>query len=599
VPAATHSSVRARAPVEAVVLVQGQRGGSEILAAAPGHAARRLTKGIDAVPSPDGTRMLVERGGVWYAMRADGTQQRRLPGPVAADPWSPNGRWVALHDRQHGTLSVIGRDGSTAVPVASGVSSAAWSRNSRQLAYAFDPQTAGVYTLHAAGAAPAATVLLEGQWASHPDWSPDGRRVAYVVGRSGAGDVYVANADGSAPVRLTTTDARESDPAWSPNGKQLAFASARDGNWEIYVMNDDGSAPRRVTSHPARDQAPAWSPDGSRLAFHSARFGNEEIFVVALDGSGTIRVTSDAAANRQSDWAPDGSALTYSASGDISVVGPDGTTLVRLTTQQLDNAPQWSPDGTRIAFERNGRILAVGRGGGQPQLVYGGRAPAADPTWSPGGDVSFWIAHQSDLARFDVRAKTVHRVTQTPEDETEPALSPNGRNLAFRRAGRIAVRDLRSGTVTTVAEAEFGAFDWSPSGRFIGYDRDGDLFRVRPDGSQRRRIVATRGRVAWAWATRDDRLAYSVTDDGWGVALVVVHPGGAKRSIRPATLDGLSPPVWSPSSQKLAYAGIRHDVRQGVVDVYVNTARTRSSTRVVRVTRSLAWPLRGWVRVGL
>jgi len=600
VPASSRGSVGAPTPHEAIVFVQGRAGGLAIVAASPGHATRRLTRGMSATPSPDGTWMLVARSGGWYVMRANGASQRRLPVPAGLwATWSPNGKRISLHDLNQGRLLVIGRDASKPVAVAGDVSAAAWSPDSRELLYAFDPQTAGVYTVRVAGDSPAATVRNEGEWASQPDWSPNGRRLAYVFGRPGAGDVYVANADGSARLRLTATEADESDPAWSPDGKRIAFASARDGNWEIYVMNADGSGQRRLTFHRKTDQEPAWSPDGSRLAFHSSRFGQEEILIVNRNGSRPIRVTRDSNVNRQPDWSPDGSALVYGGRG-LSVIRSDGTGFVRLTTQELDASPRWSPDGARVVFERDGRILTVDRRGGKPEATYySGRAPAADPTWSPDGRVSFWIAHESDLARFDVRRKATIRVTRTPEDETEPAWSPRGRSILYRGAGRLVVRNLRLGTETTVARGEVGAFDWSSSGRFIAYDRGDDLFRVRPNGSRRRRIVATGGDVLWAWAPRDDRLAYAVTEDAWGRALVVVEASGAKRSIKPADLDGLSPPFWSPSGRKLAYAGIRH-LRRDVIDFYVHAVGARSATRVFRVRRSSGEQrVQGWVRVRL
>jgi Tol biopolymer transport system component len=82
------------------------------------------------------------------------------------------------------------------------------------------------------------------------------------------------------------------------------------------------------------------------------------------------------------------------SSGEIYVVGADGTGLTRLTTSTADDEhPTWSPDGSRIAFA-SGFLLAsqghppwlmtIPSAGGSATRI-GRFSGVLDPSWSPAG----------------------------------------------------------------------------------------------------------------------------------------------------------------------------------------------------------------------
>ena len=121
-----------------------------------------------------------------------------------------------------------------------------------------------------------------------PKWSPDGSRVAFV-----AGDILVVSlADGT--VANLTNHLGGSAPAWSRDGGKIAFISNRDGLTELYVMNADGFSVRRLTDHIGFGGRPAWSPDSSRIAFGcELETGNQDICAINPDGTGLVRLTTD------------------------------------------------------------------------------------------------------------------------------------------------------------------------------------------------------------------------------------------------------------------------------------------------------------------
>jgi Tol biopolymer transport system component len=118
----------------------------------------------------------------------------------------------------------------------------------------------------------------------------------------------------------------------------------------------------------------------------------------------------------------------------------------------MDSDPTWSPDGSRIAFvstrSGNGQLHVMpAAGGAATQLtVYsplGGTA--IHPDWSPDGG---WIAFtwsgptddQIEIFRMSPVSGQVVQLTNTPGvDDTSPSWSPDSKRLAFSRGGDIWV----------------------------------------------------------------------------------------------------------------------------------------------------------------
>jgi TolB protein len=281
-----------------------------------------------------------------YTVRPDGTGLRRLTVPPtrqglggdSGPVWSPDGRRIVFE---------------------------------RNLPYWGDDRFRLASVAAAGGVA---RRLTSGPYDAMPTFSPDGRRIAFVRLTRSLPDItvslYTIDRLGRRAAPLLS-DGLDISPAWSPDGKTIAFSRLAEGSLPIeearlYLADADGSSVRPLEGGPIWGVSPAWSPDGRKIAF-----------VSFADHNG---------ARCPADSCP--------PSGEIYVVGADGTGLTRLTTSKADDEhPTWSPNGSRIAFASGftlrsqghlSWLVTVAASGGSATRI-GRFSGVLDPTWSPAG----------------------------------------------------------------------------------------------------------------------------------------------------------------------------------------------------------------------
>jgi Tol biopolymer transport system component len=242
-----------------------------------------------------------------------------------------------------------------------------------------------------------------------PAWSPDGTRIAVTTGTDRhQGGIGVMNADGRH--RLTIVrGAFLGQPSWSPDGSRIAFVDGHD----IDTIDAAGGTPRTIASFPRQGltESPAWSPDGVTIAL-----ARQQVF----------------------EGIPPRTCPSASQGFGIVTVSAHGSGLTQLTRNLCDSNPVWSPDGKEIAFARTApnsewsRIMIMGADGSALHAVAsctGPRAPAE--------------------CRVD-----------------DLSWSPDGRQLAFVRAGAIYTMNATGGEANRVAippGLEVTAASWGPA----------------------------------------------------------------------------------------------------------------------------------------
>lgn len=163
--------------------------------------------------SPDGKRIVFQRGAEIFTMNANGSHVHRLTHSSRRvgnfEPsYSPDGKKIIFVSDRDGRNDVftMSADGSQLRDLASG------------------PQF----------------------FSPDPSFSPDGKQIIFENDPSGHSEIYLVNADGSNLRQLThTSDAQAPfDAIFAPDGKQIAFLTLAS---EIFTMNADGSSVRQLT----------------------------------------------------------------------------------------------------------------------------------------------------------------------------------------------------------------------------------------------------------------------------------------------------------------------------------------------------------------
>lgn len=290
---------------------------------------------------------------------------------------------------------------------------------------------------------------------------------------------------------------------------------------------------------------------------------------------------------------------------DVWLVTPTGEER-QLTRGPADEYPAAvRPDGRALAIaaarEEQGThleqllLLSLEPGAPPPQPLSRASTRARHASWGPDGT---WLvaesgeAGYSDLVQLHVGRSEVRRLTQVREGAFEPALSPDGKQLAFVSSHEgdpeLYVRELGSASPPrrlTFFHLEDVAPQWSPDGRWIAFlsNREGRdrAYAVRPDGTDLRALSGpgTRGderELAWRPDSRALALVERTSADTTRLWLVKLE-GGAPTPLS----DGKwrdDQPAWSPDGRYLAFVSNR----SGDDELFLARADGSGATQLTR-----------------
>jgi dipeptidyl aminopeptidase/acylaminoacyl peptidase len=300
------------------------------------------------------------------------------------------------------------------------------------------------------------------------------------------------------------------DPQRSPDGKWVVYTVTRavrdtdKNDADIWMVSWDGRQRIQLTSTPDSDSRPRFSPDGKFISFTAARQGDafSQVWLLPRAGGEPIRLTDVTGGVADYAWSP------------------DSKRLVLVVNEPDPKAPKPAD------------VLKDAGKPAKPVLV--------DRYHFKSDSGGYLRGERTHVYLSDVAAKTSEILTPGAFDETSPAWSPDGRQIAFiRRHGAadvdktpssdVFVVDARAGAaprrLTSSAAEASGRVSWSPDGRWIAYQLGDELkyfayvqskLAIVPAAGGEPRILTgelDRPVASASWTPDGASLVFGVVDD--------------------------------------------------------------------------------------
>jgi Tol biopolymer transport system component len=236
-----------------------------------------------------------------------------------------------------------------------------------------------------------------------------------------------------------------------------------------------------------------------------------------------------------------------------------------------DGAPSWSPDGLTVVFAAEVGTqpadLYLMNSDGSHRRRLGAETPwnETNPAYSPHGDQ---IAFESDRDGSDeiyvlnLTTREIRRLTQDPARDSAPAWSPDGARIAFmsdrnsRASTDIYTMNARDGSDVRRLTQDLSnwAPEYSPDGRSIALQVDRDVHVLDVASGRLRRLTwEPNNGMDPTWSPDGSRIAFVTTRHGRAEIYSMGVDGSDQKPMVSMPGGNVIDPRWAPTGDQLAF----------------------------------------------